>query len=237
MRTLIAPAAALALFGACGPANAQRVDVAPTGAPGVTWQDAPPVSRTAPPPPVVAPPVVAPAPGGARWRDGGGERWSGGARAPGGWAAYRRPVRGRKLPPYWVAPDWYVADWAGRGLPEPPYGYRWSRYYDDAVLIDTYGRVFDSVGGVNWGRHDMPPPAQPLPPPVVTRAPNGATVVTTSTVGPTPGYYADGYYYPAPTVTTVTIQSAPKVGVSDQVVTYTRTPAKRPLHRRKRHRR
>lgn len=89
-----------------------------------------------------------------RWGGRIGNRWWGGMRAPGGWGAYRRPVRGWTLPSYWVAPTWYVSDWAGYGLPQPPYGYNWSRYYDDAVLIDGRGAVYDSVGGVRWDRFD-----------------------------------------------------------------------------------
>lgn len=89
-----------------------------------------------------------------RWGGRIGGRWWGGMRAPGGWNAYRRPVRGWVLPSYWVAPTWYVNDWSAYGLPQPPYGYNWSRYYDDAVLIDGRGSVYDSVGGVRWDRFD-----------------------------------------------------------------------------------
>ncbi|WP_294300542.1 RcnB family protein [uncultured Sphingomonas sp.] len=89
-----------------------------------------------------------------RWGERIGGRWWGGMRAPGGWAAYRRPVRGWVLPRYWIAPTWYVNDWSSYGLPQPPQGYAWSRYYDDAVLIDGRGSVYDSVGGVAWDRDD-----------------------------------------------------------------------------------
>lgn len=81
-------------------------------------------------------------------------RWWGGMRAPGGWGAYRRPVRGWVLPSYWVQPNWYVTNWSAYGLAQPPYGYNWSRYYDDAVLIDGRGTVYDSVDGIGWDQVD-----------------------------------------------------------------------------------
>lgn len=80
-------------------------------------------------------------------------RWIGGWRAPGGWAAYRRPARGFYVPRYWVAPSFYVGNWGGYGLPQPSYGLGWSRYYDDAVLIDGNGYVYDSRSGVDWDRN------------------------------------------------------------------------------------
>lgn len=94
--------------------------------------------------------------GGCRPRWGGhiNNRWWGGMRAPGGWGAYRRPVRGYVLPSYWVSPSFYVNDWSGYGLYAPPSGYSWSRYYDDAVLVDGRGSVYDSVGGIGWDRFD-----------------------------------------------------------------------------------
>lgn len=198
-----------------------------------------------------------------RW--GGHEqgRWWAGGRAPGGWGAYRRPVRGWVLPPYWVQPDWIIADWAGYGLPRPIRGHGWSRYYDDAVLIDSRGEVYDTIGGVDWDgvdadgvdytwqddgpvvaatrpgapyappprggdrrtpvhdghappalRHDpadVPPPGYHAPPPPIVTHQGNATVTTTTT-SPGPGRYADGYYYPAPTVTTIMIQNQPTAG-------------------------
>ncbi len=82
-------------------------------------------------------------------------RWWAGYRAPGGWNAYHRPVRGWVLPSYWFTPNWYIKDWAGYGLPRPPAGYNWSRYYDDAVLLDSRGKVYDSIGGVDWDQFDV----------------------------------------------------------------------------------
>jgi Ni/Co efflux regulator RcnB len=85
-----------------------------------------------------------------RWtmRDG---RWDAGYRAPGGWKSYRRLHRGATLPGYWRGDDFRVADYLSFGLAAPPHGYGWVRYYDDAVLVDHDGRVWDSVDGIGWG--------------------------------------------------------------------------------------
>lgn len=157
------------------------------------------------------------------WGGRVGGRWIGGTRAPGGWSAYHRPVRGWALPGYWLAPSFYVEDWGDYGLGAPPEGYHWSRYYDDAVLVDRYGRVTDCVPGVEWGddygaaddydySHDVgpgagypPPPPGAIPPPVVVQQ------------GPGCGCGAGGWYYPAPTVTTVTITSQPVVTTTREV--------------------
>lgn len=89
---------------------------------------------------------------GGRWGGKAGGRWEGGTRAPGGWGAYRRPVRGWTLPRYWIGGSFFVSDWSSWGLSSPPYGYQWVRYYDDAVLVDRGGKVWDSVSGVDWNR-------------------------------------------------------------------------------------
>lgn len=89
---------------------------------------------------------------GGRWGGKVGGRWEGGTRAPGGWGAYRRPVRGWTLPSYWIGGSYFVSDWSNWGLSSPPYGYQWVRYYDDAVLVDRSGKVWDSVSGVDWDR-------------------------------------------------------------------------------------
>jgi Ni/Co efflux regulator RcnB len=77
-------------------------------------------------------------------------RWVGGHNAPGGWNAYRRPTRGFILPSYWIQPSFYVGNYANYGFAQPQYGYGWSRYYNDAVMTDRYGRVYDSVDNVDW---------------------------------------------------------------------------------------
>ncbi|MGN6622313.1 MAG: RcnB family protein [Sphingomonas sp.] len=174
--------------------------------------------------------------GGRHWGGGIGGRWIGGARAPGGWSAYRRPVRGWAMPGYWLAPSFYITDWGDYGLSQPPYGYRWSRYYDDAVLVDQYGRVMDSVSGLDWDgygddgytdhgdddydySHDVGPGAAHPPPPPPPGGPDGYRYG-----GPPPrvivhqgpgcncgGTIVGGYYYPGATTTTVTVTSAPVV--------------------------
>ncbi len=92
----------------------------------------------------------------ARWGSKVGGRWWAGANAPGGWNSYRRPTRGSALPPYWIAPRFAVNDWSSYALPQPPQGYAWTRYYDDAVLIDSRGSVYDTMGGLDWDRVDRP---------------------------------------------------------------------------------
>lgn len=79
-----------------------------------------------------------------------GGRWRGGFFAPGGWSAWQPPVVGFVLPAYWVQRAFYIPDYRAYGLPVPAQGYGWSRYYDDAVLTDRYGRVFESRRGVHW---------------------------------------------------------------------------------------
>ena len=96
-------------------------------------------------------------PGGAhhgRWGESRNGRWYAGWDAPGGWNAYRRPYRGWTLPTYWYAPSFYVSDWSIYGLGAPAQGYQWTRYYDDAVLVDGGGRVYDTVAGLDWSRGD-----------------------------------------------------------------------------------
>src|SRR3546814_10112207 len=68
-------------------------------------------------------------------------RWHAATQAPGGWRSYRRPVSGFTLPRYWIQPTFHIANYPAYGLSVPPAGYGWSRYYDDAVLTDRYGRV------------------------------------------------------------------------------------------------
>ncbi|MFT3966398.1 MAG: RcnB family protein [Sphingobium sp.] len=93
------------------------------------------------------------APRAAAWGRRVNGRWAAGANAPGGWNGYYRPVPGWSLPSYWINPAFYIADWRGYGLPAPAAGYGWSRYYDDAVLTDRYGRVIDARYGYDWDRY------------------------------------------------------------------------------------
>lgn len=92
--------------------------------------------------------------GGHRWGPRQNGRWHAGWRAPGGWAGYRRPIVGYVLPRYWVSPTYSIGNYGAYGLPAPAYGYGWSRYYDDAVMTDRYGRVRDYRSGIEWDRYD-----------------------------------------------------------------------------------
>jgi hypothetical protein len=56
------------------------------------------------------------------------------------------------VPAYWNAPRFYVGDWSNYGLAQPPQGYNWARYYDDAVLIDARGSVYDTTSNIDWDR-------------------------------------------------------------------------------------
>lgn len=89
-----------------------------------------------------------------RWGGNFNGRWHGGMRAPGGWNAYRRPMRGWTLPRYWIAPSFFISDFSSYGLSSPPRGYSWTRYYDDAVMVDQRGQVWDSVSGLDWDRYE-----------------------------------------------------------------------------------
>jgi hypothetical protein len=121
-----------------------------------------------PPPPAtvtVGPMVSQGGPVMNRWGWGhrvNGRRW-GGVQAPGGWVAYRRPTAGFILPGYWLQPSYHIANYRSYGLPRPAKGYGWSRYYDDAVLTDEYGKVYDSRINYDWeryGGYDDTPPAR-----------------------------------------------------------------------------
>ncbi|WP_230481548.1 RcnB family protein [Sphingomonas sp. Leaf21] len=128
---------------------------------------APPASASPARPVVSTSTVGAPPARGARWGSRIEGRWWGGANAPGGWAAYRRPVRGTMLPTYWNDRRFAVDDWSRYPLPRPPMGYRWSRYYDDAILIDPRGTVYDSVPGLDWdGSGESAYAGAGYPPPV-----------------------------------------------------------------------
>ena len=54
------------------------------------------------------------------------------------------------LPTYYLAPRYYVINWAHYGLGQPGYGHRWVRHYNDAYLVDQYGRVSDSRYDVGY---------------------------------------------------------------------------------------
>lgn len=66
---------------------------------------------------------------------------------------YRHIERGGTVPNRWWGPQVQVRDWRMYGFPQPFAGGRWIRYYDDALLIDGYGRVYDSRPGWDWDRY------------------------------------------------------------------------------------
>lgn len=99
----------------------------------------PPMMRQMPPPRGVAP-VMQRGPSG---------RWS---QVPGGWNAYRQPSYGYALPQHWVSTPYFISNYSLYRLPRPAAGFGWSRYYDDAVLTDRYGRVYDWRGNMDWSR-------------------------------------------------------------------------------------
>lgn len=142
------------------PAAAQRIDqfgaqypAPPVNVPQPRVALPTPPAINVPQSPIAAP-VAARQAAASRWGGRIDGRWEGGARAPGGWAAYRRPVRGWRVPNYWLSPNFAIADYAYFGFATPPSGYRWTRYYDDALLIDERGRVYDSVSNVRWDDGD-----------------------------------------------------------------------------------
>ncbi|OYY89934.1 MAG: hypothetical protein B7Y45_09970 [Sphingomonas sp. 28-66-16] len=157
MRTILALGLSVGLSGGmlAGPAKAQRV-----GAPRQGYPQASFPQRAMPQPGFPQGSIQQQrttfqgAARGQRWGGQVGGRWVGGMQAPGGWQAYRRPSRGWTLPRYWVAPSFFIGNYASYGLSVPPQGYYWTRYYDDAVLVDRGGRVWDSVNGLDWDRDD-----------------------------------------------------------------------------------
>jgi Ni/Co efflux regulator RcnB len=90
--------------------------------------------------------------GGHRWGHRMGGRWHAGHFAPGGWGGYRIPYRGFSLPTYWIQPTYRIVNYPVYGLYQPQQGYGWSRYYDDAVLMDNRGTVQDYRSGIAWDR-------------------------------------------------------------------------------------
>jgi Ni/Co efflux regulator RcnB len=69
-------------------------------------------------------------------------------------AGYHRPEYGYRIPAEWTVPEYYISDFDNYGLSRPANGFGWSRYYDDAVLTDQWGRVYDWRDDVNWAEHD-----------------------------------------------------------------------------------
>lgn len=66
----------------------------------------------------------------------------------------RRFRRGHVVPQAWMGPRFHVRHWQTYGFPAPRPGWRWVRYYDDALLLDRRGRVMDGRYGFDWDRYD-----------------------------------------------------------------------------------
>lgn len=248
MRSLILASVMLLTTAGAAPLSAQRITTPPVVAPppaGVPPVIATPAAPAPPPPPLVQappppPPLVQASPPppppvgdrGQHWGHLAGGQWEAASRAPGGLGAYHRPYRGFRLPRYWVNRQFLIEDFGYYGLPAPPFGYSWSRYYDDAVLIDTHGRVADAALGLEWlrpygghaphsaghgyatqgyhhGFQDGPGAGYGPPPPIVQPLPGGGYSTTYTTGGYSTGPVT--YSYSGPTTTTITIQSAPAV--------------------------
>lgn len=127
-----------------------------------------------------------------RWGGNVNGRWHAGWQAPGGWGGYRRPSRGWTLPHYWMGTGFHIPDYRSFGLFAPPVGYFWVRYYDDAVLVDSYGRVRDSVSGIAWAGADAYADVDDGYGYAGAAASASAGAITG--VDLDPGYYEPGYY-------------------------------------------
>jgi Ni/Co efflux regulator RcnB len=69
---------------------------------------------------------------------------------PFGWGYQRYSIGSRLWPSYYRSSFWLNDPWQYR-LPYAPPGYRWIRYYDDAILIDTWdGQVVDVIYNFFW---------------------------------------------------------------------------------------
>jgi hypothetical protein len=67
---------------------------------------------------------------------------------PPGWA-YRRWVVGAILPPLFLVPAYYYADYGALGLPPPDPGFQWVQYGPDLLLVNVAtGQVVDVAYGV-----------------------------------------------------------------------------------------
>ena len=69
---------------------------------------------------------------------------------PFGWGYQRYSIGWRLWPSYYSSRYWLNDPWSYR-LPYAPPGYRWIRYYDDALLVDTWtGEVVDVIYNFFW---------------------------------------------------------------------------------------
>ena len=71
-------------------------------------------------------------------------------RDPFGWGYQPFSIGWRMWPSYYSRSYWLSDPWQYR-LPYAPPGYRWIRYYDDAILVDTWdGQVVDVIRNFFW---------------------------------------------------------------------------------------
>jgi Nickel/cobalt transporter regulator len=63
---------------------------------------------------------------------------------------YQRPSYGFQLPQTWMSAE-HAIDYREFGLDRPARGFGWSRYYNDMVLTDQWGRVYDVADGYDRG--------------------------------------------------------------------------------------
>ena len=69
---------------------------------------------------------------------------------PFGWSYHRWGIGWRLWPSYYSSNYWLNDPYQYR-LPNAPWPYRWVRYYDDALLVDTYtGEVVDVIYDFFW---------------------------------------------------------------------------------------
>ncbi len=62
---------------------------------------------------------------------------------------YQRWAGGMVLPPLFLVPAYFYADWAALGLVAPEAGFQWVRYGPDLLLVNaTTGQVVDVAYGV-----------------------------------------------------------------------------------------
>ena len=62
---------------------------------------------------------------------------------------YQRWAGGMVLPPLFLVPAYFYADWAALGLVAPEAGFQWVRFGPDMLLVNvTTGQVVDAVYGV-----------------------------------------------------------------------------------------
>ena len=69
---------------------------------------------------------------------------------PFGWGYHRYGIGWRLWPSYYSNNYWLSDPYQYR-LPYAPYPYRWIRYYNDALLVDTFtGQVVDVIYDFFW---------------------------------------------------------------------------------------